>query len=385
MPRTFRTTMSRSTLFSIAAFVAFGMIPSCTFVSKGSMSINSEPWGTTKDGQKVSLYTLRNQRGMEARITNYGGIIVSLTAPDKHGQFADVVLGFDNLADYEAKNPFFGCITGRYANRIANGRFTLDGTEYKLAINNGPNSLHGGKVGFDKKVWLAQPIRQLDSVGLELRYISPDGEENYPGTMHCRVTYLLKNDNSLHVEYTATTDKPTVVNLTNHSYFNLAGEGSGSILDHSIHINADSYTPTDDSQIPTGEIASVSGTPLDFTSAHRIGERIGADFVALKQGLGYDHNFVVRGGPGMRTAARVKDPKSDRVLEVLTTEPGIQFYTGNHLNVTGKGGHHYAMRDGFCLETQHFPDSPNKPQFPSVVLQPGHTYRHSSVFKFSAE
>jgi aldose 1-epimerase len=366
------------------ALSGLGMITAAAAVDTGSMSIKSEAWGTTKDGQKVTLYTLHNAKGMEARIADYGCIIVSLTAPDKKGKFADVVLGFDNLADYEAKNPFFGCVAGRYANRIAKGRFKLNDTEYKLAVNNGPNSLHGGKVGFDKKVWRSEPLRRANGVGVELRYTSADGEEGYPGKLDCRVTYLLTNDNSLEIEYTATTDKPTVVNLTNHSYFNLGGEGSGSILDHTLTINAEEYTPTDDDLIPTGEKRSVAGTPLDFKKAHRIGERIEADFLPLKQGMGYDHNFVLSGS-GLRMAARAKDPKSGRVLEVLTTEPGVQFYTGNHLDVTGKGGHHYASRDGFCLETQHFPDSPNRPEFPSTVLKPGDTYKHTSVFKFSAE
>jgi aldose 1-epimerase len=371
-------------LRSMMVLSGLGMITASAAVDTGSMSINSETWGTTKDGQKVTLYTLHNAKGMEARIADYGCIIVSLTAPDKEGKFADVALGFDNLADYEAKNPFFGCVAGRYANRIAKGRFKLNGTEYKLAVNNGPNSLHGGKVGFDKKVWRSEPLRRADGVGVELRYTSADGEEGYPGKLDCRVTYLLTNENSLEVEYTATTDKPTVVNLTNHSYFNLGGEGSGSILDHTLTINADEFTPTDDTLIPTGEKRAVAGTPLDFKKAHRIGERIEADFLPLKQGMGYDHNYVLSGS-GLRTAARAKDPKSGRVLEVLTTEPGVQLYTGNHLDVTGKGGHHYAARDGFCLETQHFPDSPNRPEFPSVVLKPGDTYKHKSVFKFSAE
>jgi aldose 1-epimerase len=349
------------------------------------MSIHSEPWGKTKDGQQVTLYTLQNRNGMEAKIIDYGGIVVSLTAPDRSGQFADVVLGFDKLSDYETKNPFFGCITGRYANRIANGKFTLDGKSYTLAVNNGPNALHGGKVGFDKKVWRAETLRRRNGVGLKLSYTSPDGEEGYPGTLDCHVTYLLTNKNALEIEYEATTDKPTIVNLTNHSYFNLAGAGSGSILDHELTVNADAFTPTDDTLIPTGEIRSVAGTPLDFRKPHRIGERIEADFVPLKQGLGYDHNYVLSGGPGLRTAAKAKDPKSGRVLEVLTTEPGVQLYTGNHLKVAGKGGQYYASRHGFCLETQHFPDSPNKPQFPPVVLRPGETYQHTCIFKFSAE
>lgn len=377
--------MNSRLLIFVAAAAALGTMTSCESLNTTGMTIDSQNWGRTKNGQAVTLYTLRNGKGMEAKISNYGGIIVSLTAPDKAGRFADVVLGFDSLADYEARNPFFGCITGRYANRIAKGKFTLDGREYTLATNNGPNHLHGGMVGFDKKVWRASSMKKSNGVGVEMFYTSPDGEEGYPGTLNCRVAYLLTNDNSLEIEYTATSDKPTVVNLTNHSYFNLAGEGSGSILDHKLTILADSYTPTDDTLIPTGSKAPVASTPLDFTRSRRIGDRIDADFKPLKQGQGYDHNYVLNGGSSLKTAARAKDPKSGRVLEVLTTEPGVQLYTGNHLNVTGKGGHHYASRDGFCLETQHFPDSPNKPDFPSVVLRPGDSYQHTCVFKFSAE
>lgn len=377
--------MKKHALIPVAALAVLGMVTSCASAHKGSMTLNSEPWGTTKNGQKVTLYSLKNANGMEAKIADYGGIIVSLTAPDKNGQFVDVVLGFDSFADYEARNPFFGCITGRYANRIAGGKFKLNGTEYTLAVNNGPNHLHGGKVGFDKKVWHAEPVRRSNSVGVALSYTSADGEEGYPGKLNCRVTYLLTNDNTLEIEYSATTDRPTIVNLTNHSYFNLAGEGSGSILNHTLTINAESFTPTDDTLIPTGETQSIAGTPLDFRKPHAIGERIGADYIPLKQGQGYDHNYIISGRGNLRTAAKAKDPASGRVLEVLTTEPGVQLYTGNHLNVTGKKGHHYASRHGFCLETQHFPDSPNRPEFPSPVLQPGDTYRHTCVYKFSAE
>lgn len=381
----FSPAMNARTCISVAASAVLCILPSCQSVGTKGMSIKSQNWGRTKGGQEATLYTLRNGNGMEARITNYGGTIVGLTAPDKNGQFADVVLGFDTLADYEARSPFFGCITGRYANRIARGRFKLNGVEYALAVNNGPNHLHGGRVGFDKKVWRTSQIRRSNGVGVEMFYTSPDGEEGYPGTLNCRVAYLLTSDNSLEIEYSATTDKPTVVNLTNHSYFNLAGEGSGSILNHTLSINADYYTPTDDTLIPTGGKEGVAGTPLDFTTPHKIGARIGADFVPLKQGQGYDHNFVLNGGAGLKLAARARDPKSGRVLEVHTTEPGVQLYTGNHLNVTGKNGHHYSGRDGFCLETQHFPDSPNKASFPSPVLQPGDSYQHTCIFKFTAE
>jgi aldose 1-epimerase len=351
------------------------------------MSITSEPFGTTKDGQKVDLYTLKNSQGMEAKITNYGGIVVSLTAPDKAGKFADVVLGFDKFSDYETRNPFFGAITGRYANRIAKGKFKLNGEEYKLAVNNGPNALHGGKVGFDKKIWNASRVSRSNGVGLELTYTSPDGEEGYPGNLKCKVTYVLTNANALEISYSASTDKATVVNLTNHSYFNLAGEGSGVITGHEVTINADYYTPTDDGLIPTGERAPVRGTPLDFTSAQKIGSRIDSDFPALKQGLGYDHNFILSGGSGLKNAVKVKDPKSGRVMEVLTTEPGVQFYTSNHMSkIAGaKNGHTYNFRHAYCFETQHFPDSPNHPEFPTTVLNPGDTYQHTCIYKFSAE
>lgn len=350
-------------------------------------SIQSEPWGRTASGEEVLLFTLRNARGMEARITNYGGIIVSLTAPDRAGKFADVVLGFDSLDRYLAKNPFFGCITGRYANRIGSASFKIDGVEHKVTANsNQVNHIHGGKVGFDKKVWKASTFEKEDARGIDLTYTSADGEEGFPGTLQCKVTCTLTDDNTLAIDYTATTDKPTVVNLTNHSYFNLGGEGSGDILGHEILIPASRFTATDDDLITTGELVAVKGTPLDFTTSHLIGARIGADYKPLLQGKGYDHNFVLDGGTGMKLAARVNDPKSGRVLEVRTTEPGVQLYTANHLkDVVGKNGHIYQSRHAFCLETQKFPDSPNKPHFPSAVLRPGETYHHVTTFTFSAE
>ena len=354
--------------------------------SKGNMGITSEVWGT-HEGRKVELFTLENKNGVEAKITTYGGIVVSLKVPDRAGKLADVALGFDKFEDYEKRNPFFGAITGRYANRIAKGKFTLDGKEYHLAVNNGPNSLHGGKIGFDKKVWTAKKLYKSHGVGLELSYTSPDGEEGYPGTLKCKVTYLLTNDNALEIDYSATTDKATVVNLTNHSYFNLAGEGSGKITDHLIEVNADTFTPTDDGLIPTGERASVVGTPMDFTKMRRIGEHIDDNFKPLKQGLGYDHNYVLAGGSGLKLAARVKDPKSGRIMEVRTTEPAIQFYTSNHMSkMPGcKNGHTYDFRHALCLEAQHYPDSPNHPDFPSTVLRPGDTYQQTTIYKFSAE
>ena len=379
--------MKLRALLHLAAAGALGSLTCCGSIGNKGMSITSEPFGTTKDGQKVDLYTLKNSQGMEAKITNYGGIVVSLTAPDKAGKFADVVLGFDKFSDYETRNPFFGAITGRYANRIAKGKFKLNGEEYKLAVNNGPNALHGGKVGFDKKIWNASRVSRSNGVGLELTYTSPDGEEGYPGNLKCKVTYVLTNANALEISYSASTDKATVVNLTNHSYFNLAGEGSGVITGHEVTINADYYTPTDDGLIPTGERAPVRGTPLDFTSAQKIGSRIDSDFPALKQGLGYDHNFILSGGSGLKNAVKVKDPKSGRVMEVLTTEPGVQFYTSNHMSkIAGaKNGHTYNFRHAYCFETQHFPDSPNHPEFPTTVLNPGDTYQHTCIYKFSAE
>lgn len=378
--------MMKHPAFLLLAVVAgLGQV-SCQSAADTNMSqVTSENWGTLQSGQKVELFTLRNKGGMEARITNYGGIIVSLTAPDKAGKMADVVLGFDSLAQYEERNPFFGCITGRYANRIGGAAFKIDGTEYKVTANSGKNHIHGGKVGFDKKVWKARKLKKSGAVGVEMTYRSPAGEEGFPGTLDCKVTYLLTDDNALEIAYTATTDAPTVVNLTNHSYFNLAGAGSGSILNHELMIPADQFTPTDDALITTGELASVAGTPLDFNVPHRIGERIGSDFKPLVQGKGYDHNYVLN-GRGMKLAARVREPKSGRVMEVRTTEVGVQLYTGNHLKVTnGKGGKAYPARAGFCLETQRYPDSPNKPHFPTAVLRPGDTYQHETSFHFSAE
>ena len=349
-------------------------------------SVSSTPWGSTQDGTAVDLWTLTNKNGMTATIATYGGIIVSLTAPDRHGKMADIVLGKETLADYLEGHPFFGCITGRYANRIAGSQFTLDGVAHVITKNgNGKHTLHGGKTGFDKKVWKAKPIEKADAVGVALHYVSADGEEGYPGELTCRVTYLLTKANELSIDYQASTTKPTVVNLTNHSYFNLAGAGSGTALDHELTLFADQYTATDDDLIPTGELASVKGTPLDFTTPHTIGARIEADFKPLQQGHGYDHNFVLN-GTGLRKAARVRDPKSGRLMDVLTTNPGVQLYTANHLkDVKGKHGHLYQKRYALCLETQHFPDSPHQPSFPSTVLRPGETYHHQTLFRFSAE
>jgi aldose 1-epimerase len=348
-----------------------------------------EPFGTTDRGDSVSVYTLKNAHGMEVRATDYGGIILSLRVADRNGRFDDVVLGYDSLKDYLRESPYFGAIIGRYGNRIAGGRFSLDGRTYTLARNNGPNHLHGGLRGFDKVVWGVEPFERQDSVGLVLRYTSPEGEEGYPGTLRAQVTYTLTDRNELIFDYHATTDRATPVNLTQHSYFNLAGDGKGDILGHAVTLNADHFTPVDSTLIPTGEIKSVGGTPFDFRTATPIGARIGRDDEQLRNGRGYDHNFVLNkggtGGTGDPTlAARVYEPGSGRVMEIHTTEPGLQFYSGNFLDGTlrGKNGVVYRHRYGFAMETQHFPDTPNQPAFPSAILRPGEEYRSRSIYKF---
>ena len=351
--------------------------------------IDVQPYGQTSEGIDVNLFTLTNRNGVEMRVTNYGGIIVSLKVPDARGQFDDVVLGYDSLAGYIEENPYFGAIIGRYGNRIAGGRFELDGETYQLATNNGPNHLHGGIKGFDKVVWQAEPFEADGSRGLVFSYTSPAGEEGYPGTLDVRVTYTLTDDDELIFDYEATTDAATHVNLTQHSYFNLAGHGAGDILDHELMLNADAFTPVDSTLIPTGEIRAVEGAPLDFRSPARIGARIEADHPQIVRGLGYDHNFVLNrdqaAQDSVALAARVVEPGSGRAMEVYTTEPGIQFYSGNFLDGTirGKDGVVYARRTGFCLETQHFPDSPNRPAFPSTVLRPGERYHTRTLYRFS--
>jgi aldose 1-epimerase len=345
-------------------------------------------FGATKDGTVVDIYTLTNANGVEAKIMTYGATVVSLKVPDRDGKLDDVVLGFDNVSDYEEKSPYFGCIVGRYGNRIGKGKFTLDGTEYTLAVNNGENHLHGGLKGFDKVVWEAESFENSDGVGLNLHYVSKDMEEGYPGKLDVTVTYTLTDDNELRIDYAATTDKPTVCNLTNHSYFNLAGQGLRDNSGHELMLNADNFTPVDSTLITTGEIRPVEGTPMDFTTPTAIGKRIGDDYEQLKFGGGYDHNWVLnKDGAGMTLAASVYEPTTGRFMEVLTTEPGIQFYAGNFLDgsVTGKESRVYKYRYGFCLETQHYPDSPNRPQFPSVVLRPGDEYKTVTIYKFSAK
>src|SRR5216684_227745 len=347
--------------------------------------VTKESFGTA-GGQGVDLFTLTNAHGLEAKITNYGGIVVALRVPDRTGAFDDVVLGFDNLAAYQKSTPYFGALIGRYGNRIGKGRFTLNGVEYKLAINNGENSLHGGVKGFDKVVWNAKSRKTMNGPALELTYLSRDGEEGYPGNLSVEVIYTLTNHDELKIDYFATTDKDTVVNLTHHSYFNLAGQGNGDILNHRLFVNAARFTPTDAGSIPTGELRSVRGTPFDFTRATTIGARINQDYEQLRLGKGYDHNFVLNGKIGtLRRVARVSESTSGRAMEVWTTEPGMQLYSGNFLDgtLTGKDGKVYQQRYGFCLETQHYPDSPNKPKFPTTVLRKGDRYHTITIYKFS--
>ncbi len=351
------------------------------------MSMKRQVFGKTADGQEIDLYTLTNKSGMEATIITYGGIVVTLKTPDRAGKLDDVVLGFDKLDGYLKDTNHFGALIGRYGNRIGKASFTLDGVLYKLPANNGPNTLHGGPKGFDRVVWKGRDVSDAQSQRLELTYLSKDGEEGFPGNLSVTVVYTLTNNNELRIDYSATTDKDTVVNLTNHSYFNLAGQGEGDILGHELTLFADKFTPSDKGLIPTGELRSVEGTPFDFRKPVAIGARIGQNDEQLKFGGGYDHNFVLTSGGGaLAPAARVYEPKSGRVMEVLTTEPGIQFYTGNFLDgtVSGKGGRAYPKRSGLCLETQHFPDSPNHPQFPSTVLRPGGRYQTTTVYRFSA-
>jgi aldose 1-epimerase len=344
-------------------------------------------FGQTPDGKRVDLYTLTNAGGMEVKITAYGAAVVSLVVPDRNGKPVDVVLGYDSLEDYIAGRHYFGCIAGRYANRIAGGKFTLYGAEYRLAANDGGNHLHGGLRGFDKMVWQARKFKDNADMGLSFSYLSPDGEEGYPGNLACTVIYTLGTANELKVDYRATTDAPTIVNLTQHTYFNLAGAGSGDILSHELMINADRFTPVDNHLIPTGELRRVAGTPFDFTRPIAIGARIDHDDQQLIFGNGYDHNWVLnKDGDGPCLAARALERNSGRTLEVYTTHPGLQFYSGNFPDnrIAAKAGQIYPHRGGFCLETQHFPDSPHRPEFPSTVLDPGAKYEHTTIYKFTA-
>jgi len=381
--------MSRRSVFALCLSAI--VLSSCGPAKRAEESkpaLRKQAFGKTAAGAEVELYTLANAKGMEADIMTYGGIVVSLKTPDRAGQMADIVLGFDKLDGYLKGHPYFGAIIGRYGNRIRKGKFTLNGAEYTLAQNNGDNHLHGGLVGFDKVVWKALDATRTDGQALELSYTSKDGEEGYPGNLTVTVTYTLTENNELRIDYAATTDKDTVVNLTNHSYFNLAGQGQGDILGHEVTVYADKFTPVDKGLIPTGELRPVAGTPFDFRQPHAIGERIDQKEEQLIFGKGYDHNFVLNNqGSSLALAARVKEPKSGRVMEVHTTEPGLQFYTGNFLDgtLTGKAGKVYQQRFAFCMETQHFPDSPNKPAFPSVVLKHGQHYKTTTIYQFSAE
>lgn len=354
--------------------------------SKPRRGVARAPFGATPDGQSVAAFTMTNAAGIQVRAISYGAIITSVLTPDRSGRLADIVLGFDTLDAYLKEPPYFGAVVGRYGNRIAKGQFALGGRTFRLATNNGPNHLHGGTKGFDKVVWTGTPVENATGVGVTFTRTSPDGEEGYPGNLKASVTYILTDKNELAIDYNAVTDKETPVNLTQHSYFNLAAEGD--ILGHELTLEADRYTPVDDTLIPTGELAAVQGTPFDFRTPTLIGARISTDNEQLRRGKGYDHNWVLnRPGPGLQRAARVVEPKSGRTLEIATTEPGVQFYSGNFLNgtITGKGGRVYAARTGMCLETQHFPDSPNHANFPSAILKPGETYVSRTVITFGVQ
>ena len=350
--------------------------------------MKKQSYGKMPDGTPVDLYLLTNSNGMEAGLTAYGGTLVSLTAPDRHGAFADVVLGMDTLDGCRTQTAWFGALIGRYGNRIGGGQFTLESKPYHLPINDGPNTLHGGPLGFGKQLWQVREVASAEGPAVEFSYVSKDGEEGFPGTLTTKVVYTLTNKNELKIDYTATTDKPTVVNLTNHAYFNLKGAGEGDILGHEVTIHASRFTPVDSVLIPTGELRAVKGTPFDFTAATAIGARIETDDQQIKFGKGYDHNWVLdKTGAGLAKAAEVYEPKTGRVLEVWTTEPALQFYTGNFLDGTihGKGGKVYPRRGAFCMETQHYPDSPNHPAFPSTELKPGGPIYHTTtVYSFSA-
>jgi len=367
-----------------ACMTALGLLWSSAQAAPAQIS--KRPFGKASDGHSVSIYTLTNMHGMKATITNYGGIVTTLRVPDRSGKMGDVVLGYDTLAGYVKSIPYFGAIVGRYANCIAKGKFTLGGKTYTLAVNNGVNHLHGGIHGFDKRVWTATPLHTARGVGLALRYLSRDGEEGYPGDLSVKVVYTLTEDNALQIDYTAMANKDTVVNLTNHSYFNLDGAGSGSILGERMQIFADRFTPTDKGFIPLGNLQPVAGTPFDFRLPIAIGAGIHQKNPQLLLAKGYDHNYALRQpGHALILAARAVAPRSGRVLTVYTTQPGVQFYTGNFLNnmTVGKGGKVYGYQNAFCLETQHYPDSPNHPRFPTTTLKPGQTYRQTTIYRFS--
>lgn len=364
--------------FAVMVFATLASTSMAFETNLPSMSIDKKPFGNTADGKPVTLYTLTNAAGNTVKMIDYGAIIVSIDVPDRSGKKVNVTAGFDSIEGYLQRHPYFGSTVGRFCNRIAKGKFTLDGKTYTLAVNNGPNHLHGGEVGFDKKMWTVAEIKTDTAVGLKFTLVSPDGEEGYPGTLTTHATYLWDNSNQLTLTFEATTDKPTVVNLTNHAYFNLGGPGSGTVYNHELTLAADQYLPVDETMIPTGQLASVTGTPLDFTSPHKIGERIND----LKATNGYDHCFVVRGKVGeLRMAAKAVDAASGRTLEIHTTQPGVQLYTGNFL-AGNPGNANYKMHEAFCLETQHYPDAPNQPAFLTTVLKPGETLKEVTRFAF---
>lgn len=366
-------------------------LAACMFTTTMGMQaqhIEERPFGALSDEQKVMEYTLSNENGMVVKVINYGGIMTELWVPDRDGKVKDVLLGYDSLEGYQSDTAYFGALIGRYGNRIGGAAFNLNGKRYELSANEGDNHLHGGELGFNKVLWKADTVSTPDSVAVELRYVSPDGEMGYPGTLEVQVRYELNNDNELSITYRATTDKPTVCNLTQHNYYNLRGHGEGSVLDHELILNADAYTPVGSTLIPTGELAPVEGTPMDFRKARPIGSRIEQSFEQLKHGAGYDHNWVLNKEKvgELSFAARLYEPDSGRVMEIFTTEPGIQFYSGNFLEGgKGKNGTAYHFRYGLCLETQHFPDSPNQPNFPSTQLNPGQVYSSKTVHRFSTQ
>lgn len=372
----------RSRILTVGLLVSiFSWLVGCVM----DKSLQERDYGDLPDGRDAELYTLTNANGLRATLTNYGAILVSMEIPDRDGTLADVTLGYDTLEGWLSNTSYFGSTVGRYGNRIAKGEFTLDGKTYTLAKNNGENALHGGIKGFDKVLWDADPVKKPGAVGVEFSYLSPDGEEGYPGNLKTTVTYWLTDDNELRIEFKATTDKPTVVNLCHHSYWNLTGDPKNTILDHELMLAADHFLPVDEGLIPTGEKRPVEGTPFDFTKLTKVGARIEAENEQLKLGNGYDHCWVLRNQTReVALAATLYDPSSGRAMDLSTDQPGVQFYCGNFLDgsVTGKGGINYAFRTGLCLETQHFPDSPNKPDFPSVVLRPGETYSHTMVHRF---
>ncbi|MET9431154.1 aldose epimerase family protein [Streptomyces sp. NPDC003036] len=377
---------SRRTVLAAAAAAGLMAAGTPSYASESRKPVK-ELFGTLPDGTKVYRWTVENG-GTRLKVLSYGGIVQALEIPDRHGRYANVSLGFDNLGDYLSATAFFGALIGRYGNRIAGGRFMLDSTAYQLSVNDGPNSLHGGARGFDRRVWDVEPFTGPGGVGLVLRYVSADGEMGYPGTLRTTVTYTLTARGDWRIDYAATTDRATVVNLTNHTYFNLAGEGSGSILGHELRLAASRYLPTDATLIPTGELARVAGTPFDFRRSKSVGEDIRTAHEQLVTAKGYDHNWVLDKGVTARPepVATLRDPGSGRAMRIATTEPGVQFYSGNFLDgtLTGPSGRVYRQSDGLCLETQHFPDSPNRPEFPSTVLRPGETYRSTTVHSFSA-